>query len=91
MARKNQYTLYLDKLEKLVDTTVKSNVKAQDKYIYITAVIGVVMESVPFYYEHAMNGFIVKLRKLQQKYYLEANKLSSATMKKRTMPKKKRC
>lgn len=98
MARKNQYVLYLDQLEKFIDQFIlKANITAKQKDERLNTVYALISSCVPYYAEHAMASVMYnisheanKARMDRMAEYNRKKSLSSSRMVKRTTVAKKK-
>lgn len=100
MARKNQYVLYLDKLEKFIESYIlKADISIVQKDERLNTVYALISSCVPYYAEHALASVMYNINREANKArmdrmaeYHRKKSLSSSRMTKRTtVSKKKRC
>ena len=98
MARKNQYVLYLDKLEKFVENYIlKADISTVQKDERLNTVYALISSCVPYYAEHALSEVMwnvtqearkTRAKRMDEELQKRRQKLASSCMKK--IKKKKR-
>lgn len=95
MARKNQYTLYLDKLEKFINNYIlNADITVTQKDERLNTVYALISSCVPYYAEHAMSEVMYNIGREANKARITRmktnQKLASSRMVKRTIVAKKK-
>lgn len=98
MTRKNQYVLYLDRLEKFIDNYIlKADITVTEKDERLNTVYALISSCVPYYAEHALSEVMwnvtqearkARAKRMDEELQKRRQKLASSCMKKVT--KKKR-